>query len=94
MTQLTDKAKHLIWYGAPVGLPDDTDPFEREGGLLYLKFDGIELVNADDNWGGLKVGFSWRGAVMAWIRVEGAFLASGQTLRLNGIEGRQRVDIE
>lgn len=90
--KMTQRIKDLIGeMMRGVAVPDS--PFERVGDAFYLKFDGIEIEAAPD--GGARVAFQWLGQATVWLPIEGASvaIANGQTVRLSGIEGRQRIEV-
>lgn len=88
MSQLTERAKQFA-FGTPEGVPEADNPWQRDGGSTYLRFDGIRVENGPPDGFGAKVTFRWHGGDMVVLRVDGVRLEDGRVLHLTGIEGRQ-----
>jgi hypothetical protein len=89
---LTDRTKKALLAGWPADI--GPSPFEHISGEDYwLSFDSIRIETASDILGGVRSMFRWRGNDIAWIRVESAGMVNGDSLTINGIEGRTRMTI-
>lgn len=93
MSQLTERAKQFL-LETPEGVSPSDNPWQREKGSTYVRFDGIRVENGPPDGFGAKVTFRWRGHDMVVMRVEGVRLEEGASLNLVGIDGRQSVILE
>lgn len=94
MAQLTERAKVMLTLSqTPEGIQEDANPFVREGGRTYMRYDGISIEHATDVFGGVNVCFFWKGIKNYMMRVDGPGMEGGATLNLNGVEGRMRVEL-
>jgi hypothetical protein len=84
---LSEKAHELLR-----ALPDDGNPFVRDGRRTYLRYDSMVIEPIFDAGGGVNVGYKWRGTVMYRHRIEGFDVKEGTgVLNLWGVEGRMRL---
>ncbi len=84
---LSEKAQELLR-----ALPDDSNPFVRDGRRAYLRYDSMVIQPIFDENGGVYVGYKWRGTVMYRHRIEGFDVKEGTgILNLWGVEGRMRL---
>ena len=84
---LSEKAQELLR-----GLPDDSNPFVRDGRRTYLRYDSMVIEPIFVAPGGVHVGYKWRGALMYRHRIEGFDVKEGTgVLNLWGVEGRMRL---
>lgn len=67
------------------------NPVEVERGATYVRHDGIRIGNVTDSSGGVMLQFTFRGAAVAWLRIDGAALNTIRHLSVNGISGRHQV---
>ena len=70
----------------------DTNPFYQEDGTLYLRYDGIVIKNNDE--GGVSIGFVWQGETPIFLPLPGVRIEQNNVINLQGIEGRQRIDVQ
>ena len=87
--------RRAIDFAASLPWEEGENPFVRDDcGGVFLRFDGLEIRNSGPrDPGGVNVGFLWQGTVMCWLNLPGARIEGGAVLKLNGIEGRQRVSL-
>ena len=84
---LSEKAQTLLRQ-----LPDESNPFVRDGRRTYLRYDSMVIEPIFDEIGGVHVGYKWRGTLMYRHRVEGFDVKDGTgVLNLWGVEGRMRL---
>jgi len=69
----------------------DTNPFRQENDVLYLHYDGLVIQNNDA--GGVSIGFNWKGETKVWLPMETVRIEDNAIINLQGIEGRQKIDI-
>jgi len=70
----------------------DTNPFQQEDGTLYLRYDGLQIRNNDE--GGVSVGFDWKGETPVWLPMPQVRIENNAIINIQGIEGRQKIDVE
>ena len=84
---LSEKAQELLR-----ALPDDNNPFVRDGRRAYLRYDSMVIEPIFGEGGGVYVGYKWRGALMYRHRIDGFDVKEGTgVLNLWGVEGRMRL---
>ena len=88
---LTDDGKKLL--SSFVTSNEEESPFEKQGKDVYVKFDGLKIVNADED-NKVDVIFNWRGKAICQIRIEGTQIRIGTELNITGLEGRSLLSID
>jgi hypothetical protein len=68
----------------------DANPVVNEGGRVFLRHDELRVLQAKP--GQIAVQYLWRGKLTHTMVIDGD-LSAGETLTINGIEGRMTVDI-
>lgn len=90
---LTEEAKKFLFNRVPPEIENE-NPFVVENGVAYLQFDSIEITNANDEFGGINIGFRLHSKTMLVKRLQGTGLKYDDSIILTGIEGRTIVTIE
>lgn len=89
---LTEFASRIAAGEVFEGLSVDASPFVREGGEIFMRFDAISLVPANDALGGANVSFGWRGRDVYVMRLDRWM--PGDSVVLSGMDGRMGVKVE
>jgi len=96
MPELTNKigiTAALSKYMAEIGSNSPHSPIYREGDKTYVKFDALEIVEGRTVPGTL-IGFIWKMVPMLVMHQPNYTAPKGQVLNINGIEGRQEIQIK
>lgn len=87
---LSNYAKNRLLCGRMEdGSPDGNWPFYEEGGITYMKYDAIRMENKTDYT--LLVTYRYKGNDIYSMEQDGISFKFGNTLNLEGIEGRMEV---
>lgn len=93
MSTLSDFAKRVLANGLPEGMDEHENPFiKTDRGLVYLRYNRIEIQDSTDEYGGLMVRLFWSTRHVGSLRIEDA-KPIHQALVLSGMEGRMLVTL-
>jgi hypothetical protein len=91
---ITDKGKKLLMEA--ISEKSKENPFIKDDGKLYFRFNKIKIENKSGFWGssdGVVVNYCWDDLELFAQETSGIRFDKGSTLTLNGIEGRIEVII-